>query len=149
MNNRELSNKLLRSLVEYQGVNPVELSAGDLALLPLGGHDFIFVYSEESEELLSLTRIAQLPEEGDRREEALRSLMAGNEAWAGTGGGYVGRDEGGWVCLSRVYRPDQEKQGDFLEKVARQVGLADYWLNVLTAEAPAAAPLDGPPMLRV
>ena len=69
-----------------------------------------------------------MPEE--RRETCLRGLLRGNYAWAGTGGGALSLADDR-VYLSRRYTLFQENAGSFVEKLAVQAHLADFWLEAL------------------
>ncbi|GHV55281.1 hypothetical protein FACS1894206_09510 [Deltaproteobacteria bacterium] len=139
MNIRTQANELLQALCAHMEVENISLDAEDRAELDIGGRFFVFAYSEELEELLSLADIAPLPQTS-RRKELLRELLRGTYAWAGTDGGILGLDEDR-VCLSKRYRPEQEEAGAFIEKIAAQAGLVDHWRKLLTAVPHEAADL--------
>lgn len=103
--------------------------------LLLEGVPFDLLLSEESAELLSIARIAPLPDEDAQRREALDELMRGNYAWGGTGGGVLGLDdESGLVCLcGRFFLPTGTPL-EFRETLARQAALAAYWKKRLLPE---------------
>lgn len=138
MDIRTQANILLQALCEYRGVEQIALDNEDRAELDIDDRLFVFAYSEEVEELLSLAYIAPLPKD-ERRGELLRELLRGSYAWAGTGGGILGLDaESGWVCLSKRYQPQWEEPVAFLAKIATQAGLVDHWREVLsTSTTPA------------
>jgi hypothetical protein len=136
MDIRAHANTLLAALCEYRGAEAIALDKEDKAGLDMDGRLFVFAYSEELEELLSLAYIAPLPDNA-QRGELLRELLRGNYAWAGTDGGILGLDESsGWICLSKRYRPEQLEPGEFLAKIAVQAGLVDHWRKTLTAVPP-------------
>jgi hypothetical protein len=103
------------------------------------GSLFTFNFSEETEELVSCACIGALPADA-KREEILCDFMQGNYAWAGTGGGILGLDaESGLLCLSRRFSPDREVAQGFIEKIAQQAGLAQYWQSRLAPKETISA----------
>jgi hypothetical protein len=138
---RARANTLLQALCEYRGVETVTLADEVKVDMDIDGRLFVFAYSEETEELLSLAYIAPLPQNA-RKGELLRELLRGSYAWAGTDGGILGLDqENGWVCLSRRYRPERLEPGEFLAKTANQAGLVDYWRKALDVVPPESEPV--------
>lgn len=127
-NARGYCEQLLAALAARLGLGKLTLDENDVILLRLGRHTAALAYSEELEEIFSQIRVALLP--GERRGECLRGLMRGNYAWAGAGGGALGLADD-WLYLSRRYALFQENEGSFMEKLAVQVGLADFWLDVM------------------
>ena len=139
MTTRDQADKLLTALSGYMEAAPLRLDERDAAFLEILDAVFAFAFSEESEELAACAYIGILPA-GGRREEALRALMEGNYAWAGTGGGILGLEaDSGLVCLSQRFRPDRESAPGFIEKIARQAGLAQYWRKRLEPEQTISA----------
>lgn len=131
---RERADGLLRALSEYLAADGLTLDENDAALLSLDTFLFAFVYSAENEELASCAYIAPLPEDG-RKADAIREIMEGNYAWAGTGGGILGLDtESGHLCLSRRYEPGGLSPTQFIREVARQLTLCRYWRGRLAPE---------------
>jgi hypothetical protein len=123
--------KLLQALAGQLGLSRLELDDDDALNLRLSGQTLRLAYSEELEELVSLIYLTPaLPEAAAERRELLADLMRGNYAWAGTDGGVLGL-EGDQVCLARRYGLWRESGPSFLEKLARQVGLAVFWTDVL------------------
>jgi hypothetical protein len=120
---------LLEALAGRLGMDTLTPDAEGRISLRLGSHATRLAFSAELEELFSLIRIAPLP--AKKRSEAIKSLSCGNYAWSGTGGGILSLDEGGWVCLARRYPLDRAEPGNFLEELAGQLALADFWLDAL------------------
>jgi hypothetical protein len=120
---------LLEALADRLGMDTPLPGAEGRVALRLGSHETRLAFSAELEELFSLFRIAPLP--ANNRCEAIRSLSGGNYAWSGTGGGILSLDEEDWVCLSRRYPLDRAEPGNFLETLAGQLALADFWLDAL------------------
>lgn len=134
MNTREHANALLKALSDFTGMEPLALDENDAALADINGVLFVFAYSDEAEELASCVYVGR-PPAGNKRAEVLREVMEGNYAWAGTDGGILGLDpDTGMICLCRRYAPDNANPQDFIEKVARQTALAEYWKKRLAPE---------------
>lgn len=139
MTAREHANAQLKALSDFAGLAPLALDENDAALADIHGLLFAFAYSDEAEELASCVYIGP-PPVGDKREDFLREVMEGNYAWAGTDGGILGLDpDTGMICLSRRYSPDNASDQDFIEKIARQASLAEYWKKRLVPEQPLPA----------
>lgn len=138
MTTRDHTDALLAALFEYMAADPPRLDENDAAFVEILDFVFAFAFSEETGELASCAYIG-MPVE-DRREEALRELMQGNYAWSGTGGGILGLDaDSGLVCLSQRFFPGRETPASFIEKIARQAGLARYWRKRLEPEQTVSA----------
>ena len=119
----------LDALTKRLGMEALAPDAEGRVALRLGRHETRLVCSAELEELFSLIRIAPLPSRD--RDETIKSLSCGNYAWSGTGGGILSLDEEGWVCLTRRYPLESAEPGNFLEELAGQLVLADFWLDAL------------------
>jgi hypothetical protein len=133
MDSRAKANALLAVLAGRLSAGSLILDTlTDDAVLEIGPVPIHFALSEDTGELVSVARIAPLPEGRKARSEALAALMEGNYAWEGTGGGILGlEEENGFICLSRRYDLSALTPGDFTEQTQRQRSLAGFWLEKL------------------
>jgi hypothetical protein len=134
MDLRAKANELLAALAERLDAGSLSLDGqADAAVLDVGPVPILFALSDDTDELVSVARIAPLPEQGKARSEALKALMEGNYAWGGTGGGILGQEEeSGFICLSRRHDLTTAMPSDFTEEMQRQRSLACFWLEKLT-----------------
>jgi hypothetical protein len=123
-------NSLLASLASNLRQTPVSLDENSRASMVVRRCNIFFSPSECRQYLLSQTPVTNLPK-GPKRGSILRMMATSNYSCSGMGGilGLEKATDLVWLTFRLKY--ERENSESFLEFIAIQSGLAEYWQKTI------------------